>query len=151
MTSKRHFPHRHQEPQNRFRAAGEERSPRSGRPAYPCKATLKIQLVNLTLCSTKFSAMLHKNFGCGVLYSRMEILPKVDEAVPHWNDEHRGVMPSKKENFGHSLVSEGWVFGGRGRRSVVGICGAGLWCWLVGDTREPQWCFRDFRLSNVDQ
>ena len=82
VTSKKHFPHRHQEPQNRFRGAGEGRSHQSGRTAYPCKTTLKIQLVNLTSWSTKFSAMLHKNFGCGVLYSCMEILPKVDEAAP---------------------------------------------------------------------
>ena len=79
---KKTFPSSEQEPQNRFRGAGEGRSHQSGRPAYPCKATLKIQLVNLTSWSTKFSAMLHKNFCCGVLYSTMEILPKIDEADP---------------------------------------------------------------------
>ena len=151
MTSKRHFPHRHQEPQNRFRAAGEERSPRSRRPACPCKATLKIQLVNLTLCSINFSAMLHKNFGCRVLYSRMEILPKVDKAEPHWNDERSDVKPLQRRIIGQSWSPGGGSSAAGEGGSVVGICGAGLWCWLVGDTREPQWCFRDFRLSNVDR
>ena len=130
MTSKRHFPHRHQEPQNRFRAAGEERSPRSGRSAYPCKATLKIQLVNVTLCSTKFSAMLHKNFCCRVLYWRMEILPKVDKAEPHWNDDHRGVKPLKLKNIEHS-----WSPGGGSSAAGEG----GPWWVPVGSVCWGSW------------
>ena len=80
----------------------------------------------------------------------MEILPKVDEAAPHWNDEHSDVKPSTWKIIGHSLVSGGRVVGGRGRGFVVAINSGTLSCWLVGDTREPQWCFRDFRLSNID-
>ena len=73
--------------------------------------------------------MLHKNFGCGVLYSWMEILPKVDKAEPHWNDEHSDLKPLQRRIIGHSLVFAGRVIGGRGRGSVVGIsvpvCGVG--------------------------
>ena len=82
----------------------------------------------------------------------MEILPKVDEAAPpigmtgaamesHYKEELLAIVWSPRG--GSSAAGEGG--------SVVGICGAGLWCWLVGDTREPQWCFRDFKLANVDR
>ena len=77
--------------------------------------------------------MFHKIFGDAtqkilfrVLYSRMEILPKVDKAEPHWNDERSDVKPLQRRIIVQSWSPGGgsWAAGEGG--SVVGTCGVSL-------------------------
>ena len=86
-----------------------------------------------------------------LIWTRRLGISKVDKAEPHWNDERSDVKPLHRRIIGQSWSPGGGSSAAGEGGSVVGICGDGLWCWLVGDTRKPQWCFRDFRLSNVDR